>query len=252
MRTLFAAILLVCALAAGATRAQERDNCEVPSFLLFGESDLTRVAAAVKDRHQIDIAVVGTASSILPGQNGAAGAYPSRLEAALRRRLPGVTVNGVSEAKPRQTATEMAQAMKKLLNDRKPVLVIWQSGTVDAMRGIDPERYRAALDGGVETLQAGGADVILMNMQYSPRTESMIALGAYADSMRAVAREREVPLFDRLAIMRQWSDNGAFDLHTATNTLVMAQQVHDCLGRALASVIIDAAHLGVIEHKAAQ
>ena len=56
-------------------------------------------------------------------------------------------------------------------------------------------------------------------MQYSPRTESIVAVGAYADSMRWVAREREVPLFDRLAIMRHWYDAGQFDLYAATKDI---------------------------------
>ena len=86
---------------------------------------------------------------------------------------------------------------------------------------------------GVEKLQEGGADVVLMNMQYSPRTESIVAIGAYADGMRWVAREREVPVFDRLAIMRHWYDAGQFDLYTATKDMKMAKSVHDCLGRAL-------------------
>ena len=78
------------------------------------------------------------------------------------------------------------------------MLVIWQTGTVDAMRGIDPEDFRVAIDEGVVAIQDAGADVILMNMQYSPRTESMIQLSAYAQNMRVVARDRDVPLFDRL------------------------------------------------------
>ena len=107
----------------------------------------------------------------------------------------------------------MSQELEKLLLDEKPTLVIWQTGTFDALRGVDPEDFRSSVAGGVETLQNGGADVILMNMQYSPRIESMIAVGIYADNMRWVAREREVPLFDRLAIMRQWNDTGAIDLY---------------------------------------
>ena len=70
-------------------------------------------------------------------------------------------------------------------------------------------------------------------MQYSPRTESIVAIGAYADGMRWVSREREVPVFDRLAIMRHWYDAGQFDLYKATKDLKMAKSVHDCLGRAL-------------------
>jgi hypothetical protein len=82
-----------------------------------------------------------------------------------------------------------------------------------------------------------------MNMQYSPRTESMIQSGAYADTMRIVARDREIPLFDRLEIMRYWNDNGNFDLNTGTRDSAMAQKVHDCIGRALASLIVEAADL---------
>ena len=74
-----------------------------------------------------------------------------------------------------------------------------------------PDDFRSTLEDGVEKLQAGNADVVLINMQYSPRTESMIQIGTYADSMRVVARDRDVPLFDRLGLMRHWSDNGSFD-----------------------------------------
>jgi lysophospholipase L1-like esterase len=250
MKTLIAVMALVVALISGPARGIEPDSCEVPGYLLFGESELRRVAAAVKERRRLEIAVIGTASSILPGSGIAA--YPARLEAALRARLPGVTVNVTSLAKPRQTAAEMVQTLKKVLTDLKPDLVIWQSGTIDAMRRVDLDRFRAALDQGIGTIRAAGADVILMNMQYSPRTESMIAVDPYIDSMRAAAREHEVPLFDRFAIMRNWSDSGAFDLYTATANPAMAEKVHDCIGRSLASLMIDAARLSALEAKTTQ
>jgi hypothetical protein len=142
--------------------------------------------------------------------------------------------------------------MGKLLIDEKPDLAIWQTGTFDAIRRIDPNIFRAALDRGVDTLHDGGADVILMNMQYSPRTDIMIALGPYADSMHVVAEQKDVPLFDRLAIMRHWSDTGAFDLYAAGKDNVLAQRVHDCIGRAIASMIIEAAHLKSVELKTGQ
>ena len=43
---------------------------------------------------------------------------------------------------PRQTACDMAKGMHKFLADEKPALVIWQTGTVDAMRGVDPENFQ--------------------------------------------------------------------------------------------------------------
>ena len=61
--------------------------------------------------------------------------------------------------------------------------------------------------------------------------------------MRVVAQQHEIPLFDRLAIMRQWSDSGAFDLYAAGKDNVLAHRVHDCIGRGIAVMITDAAHL---------
>ena len=256
MKTPLAATLagLSVALSAltGTVVAAEGQKCEIPGYLLFGNNELKHVAEAVKKERRLTIAVVGTGSSILAGPDGPRSAYPARLEAALKQRLPSVAVKVVTLVRTRMSAEDLARGMAKLLVDEKPDLVIWQTGTLDAIRRIEPDDFRAALDEGVETLHKGGADVILMNMQYSPRTDIMVALGPYADNMRVVAQQHEIPLFDRLAIMRHWSDTGAFDLYAAGKDNVLAQRVHDCIGRAIASMIIDAAHLGPVESKAGQ
>jgi lysophospholipase L1-like esterase len=256
MKTPLAATLAVLAVAlsalGGTVVAAEGQKCEIPGYLLFGNNELKHVAEAVKKDRRLTIAVVGTGSSILAGPDGPRSAYPARLEAALKQRLPSVAVKVVTLVRTRMSAEDLAQGMAKLLVDEKPDLVIWQTGTLDAIRRIEPDDFRAALDAGVETLHKGGADVILMNMQYSPRTDIMVALGPYADNMRVVAQQHEIPLFDRLAIMRHWSDTGAFDLYAAGKDNVLAQRVHDCIGRAIASMIIDAAHLEPVESKAGQ
>jgi hypothetical protein len=122
-------------------------------------------------------------------------------------------------------------------------LVIWQTGTVDAMRSVDPDDFHGAVGEGVTALQNAGSDVILMNLQYSPRTETMISGSPYMDNMRAVAQEHDIPLFDRFAIMREWNEQGDFDLFSAVHGPELAKRVHDCIGRALSNFIIDAAHL---------
>jgi hypothetical protein len=238
-----AAAALAIFLCAAAARAEPADPCAVPGYLLFGDGQLERVTAAVKKDKQLKIAVLGGASSTLPGQGGASFAYPARLEVALSRRLPGVKVTVAVELKSRQTADEMSDSIDKLLLDQKPSLVIWQTGTYDAVRGTDPEEFRAAVSDGVEKMHTAGSDVVLMNMQYSPRTETVVAAGPYAEGIRWVAREREIPVYDRLAIMRHWYDHGQFDLYAATKDMKTAKSVHDCIGRTLASSIIDAARL---------
>jgi len=246
------AIAMLVALLSLPMRAFAGPMCEIPSYLLSTNNDLKRVAASVKEDRRLTVAVVGTGSSALAGPEGPSSAYPARLEAALKQRLPGLRVKVVTLLRSRQTADDLAKGMAKLLVDEKPDLVIWQTGTIDAIRRIEPDDFRAALDEGIETLQKGGADVILMNMQYSPRTDMMLALGPYADVMRFVAQQHEVPLFDRLSIMHNWSDTGEFDLYASGKDNVLAQRVHDCIGRAIATMIIDAANLPASEHKSAQ
>ena len=250
MRTLAGFVVLGLLSSLMMAAAEEQQICEIPGYLLSGHSELKRVAAAVKRGHSLTIAVVGTGSSVLAGPHGPSSAYPARLEAVLKERLPTVTVRVIPVVRQRQTADEMAKGMPKVLADEKPDVVIWQTGTFDAIRRVEPDDFRAALDEGIDAVEQGGADVVLMNMQYSPRTEIMVALDPYADTMRVVAQQHEVPLFDRLSIMRHWSDTGAFDLYASSKDNVLAARVHDCIAHGIADVIIDAGRLN--EQKAGQ
>jgi len=240
--SLLCALAAPIALTAGAVAASA-DECEVPASLLSSENDLTHVAAAVKDQHRLDIVVLGTASSALAGPGAAAAAYPAQLETALKALLPGVEIKVITHIRPRTTTAEMAAGLEKILADEKPELVIWQAGTADAVQGVAAEDFGSSLDAGLNAIQAAGADAILVNMQYSPRIESMLEVSTYADVMHWAAQQHSVPLFDRLGIMRYWNDEGTFDLYAATKDYVMARNVHKCIGKALASQIINAAHL---------
>jgi hypothetical protein len=234
--------LLAGLLTAAPARAEDAPpSCEVPAHLLTSESSLAKVAEAVKSGHSLDILVVGSRSSTINSGDGSA--YPGRLQAALRDKLPAVQVNVSVELQVKKTAVEVAGGLGKLLEAKKPTLVIWQTGTVDAMRSIDPDDFRAAVSEGVAALQNAGADVVLMNLQYSPRTETMISATPYLDNMRVVAQQHDVPLFDRFAVMRNWHDQGDFDLFSTSHGIDLAKRVHDCLGRALSQFVIEAAHL---------
>jgi hypothetical protein len=238
-------LTLLAGLLTSAVPARAEDaaaSCDVPAYLLTTESALPKVADAVKGGRPLDILVVGSRSSTINNTSDGS-AYPGRLEAALKEKLPSLAVNVSVEIQPKKTAEEVAAGMVKLVEAKKPTLVIWQTGTVDAMRSIDPDDFRGAVDEGVAALQNTGADVVLMNLQYSPRTETMISVPPYLDNMRVVAQQHDVPLFDRFAIMRNWSDAGDFDLFSASHGIELAKRVHDCLGRALSKFVIDAAHL---------
>lgn len=251
MREVTAALVAVW-ICVGAACAAESPDCQVAAPLVHADYAARRVAAALARERSLTIVVVGAGSSTLGGAGGAALAYPARLQAVLAQRWPDVATKVVARVTPGRTAEQMAETFGKILTEEKPSLVIWQSGTVDAIKGVDPEDYRLTLDEGVEELQAGGADVVLMNMQYSPRTESMIAIHAYADGMRMVSQQREVPLLDRFAIMRQWSELGVFDFFAATRRLETAARIHDCIAQLLADLIHDGVKLSREQQKAHQ
>jgi len=241
-------VAALCALSAGMAAAREGNECIAAAGSVAPEVGLPHVAHAIA-KNKLDIAVIGSASSELNGPGGANIAYPTWLEQTLRDLLPGVTVKVTTYARARETASEMEAKLPRIISEASPALVIWQTGTADAIRGVDPEEFRVALDDGVDRLRAADVDVVFVNMQYSPRTEAMLAVAAYAEAMRFVALKRETILFDRFSIMRRWNESGVFDLYGATRTTNVAERVHDCLGRLLADVIVAGSKLAPVVSK---
>jgi lysophospholipase L1-like esterase len=229
--------LLALLVLAGPAWAELPAQCAVAAHLVETSYPLPKVKRAIAEK-KLNVLVVGAGSSQLPGANGEKNAYPARLQQALADQLKGVEVKVTTDVKATRTASEMVKMLPANLAATKPALMVWQTGTTDAMRGVDPDQFSQALDQGIVIARGAGADVVLVNAQYSPRTESMIALSTYSEDMRWVALQQEVPLFDRFSIMRLWSDIGTFDLYSATKKLDIAERVHDCIGRLLADLVI--------------
>ncbi|MGB8400883.1 SGNH/GDSL hydrolase family protein [Bradyrhizobium sp.] len=240
--TVLGLTLLAGCLTVESARAEDTaPPCDVPAYLLTSESSLPKVAAAIKSRQPLNVLVVGSRSSTIASSESSA--YPARLRAILKERFPAVPIDLSVELQTSKTAEEVAATLVKLVEAKRPTLVVWQTGTVDAIRSIDPDDFRSALDEGVTALQNAGTDVILINLQYSPRTETMTSAPPYLDNIRVVAQQHDVPLFDRFTIMRHWNDAGDFDLFSTTHGVELAKRVHACLGRALSKFVIDAARL---------
>ncbi|MBV9955469.1 MAG: SGNH/GDSL hydrolase family protein [Pseudolabrys sp.] len=238
MRMLGSALLVLVATAVPVVAVPDHPaECRIAENQLDHGAELPNVIKAIKAK-QFNILVIGAGSSTLPGADGATKAYPARLQAVLAERLPGVTVNVSTDVKSGRTAPEALATLKSALAS-KPALVVWQAGTVDAMKSLELDSFNAALDKGVATVQRAGADVILINGQYSPRTESLIALSTYAENMRWVALRRGIPLLDRFNIMKVWAELGTFDFETPTKKLDIAERVHDCIGRLLGDLVVE-------------
>lgn len=245
LATALAGILL--AVCPDPSDAQTADRCPVPSDAVVAVEQLPYLAKALRTGKPVRLLVVGTASSGGAGVSAAAKAYPAVLLEALKRRFPDGAFGLSVSSRRGMTAAQMTGTFDKLIAAEMPTLTIWQTGTVDAVHGASVEDFDAALTEGIANFHAHGADVVLMNMQYSPQSAAMIDYDPYLAEMEQAAQSEEVNLFRRFEVMQHWVDTGILaipDRPSRTDRSI-ADFVHGCLGELLADLIasaIDATH----------
>ena len=120
------------------------------------------------------------------------------------------------------------------------VAVVWQTGTVDAVRGVDPDAFFDTLTAGIDAASDAGADVMLMDMQFSRFGRATVNYGPYREAMEGVvAGSERAWLFPRYELMRHWAEAGQIDLEQVPRSawIAEADMLHACLGKALAAAI---------------
>jgi len=214
-------------------------RCEVPPDLVPEAVPLPHAARSVKRDHRIKIVALGSSSTLGLGASDAQAAWPARLEAALAARFPGVEVRVLNHGVARQSAPQMLDRLDNDVLAEKPDLVIWESGTAEAVRGADVDEYIDALVTGVDRMTTAGIDVILMDTQYSRTTAQLINFQPYLAAIEQVASMRGLPRFPRYGVMRYWVDNERFVFagKSGSEARKMADEVYDCLGRLIAATI---------------
>lgn len=220
--------------------ARAENRCVIPHELIEDDGELPMTAAAITKRQPLKIVAIGSASTAGTAASAARAAFPARVQAHLATRLAGHTVSVVNKAVARQTAAEMAARFEAEILSERPTLVLWETGTVDAVRGIEVDGFSRTLSDGIARLRAGGADVILIDPQYSPRTMTLMNLQAYVEAVHMVGDGARVEVFRRFEIMRHWTDQGRFDMNAKPPTLTAEiDAVYDCIGQLLAQLITE-------------
>jgi len=238
------AILLIAAVGIGLLSApagalgQERD-CPVPERFYTFEPPLTKTAKALASGREVVIVALGGASTVGLAAGGPGLAWPGRLASALAGRFPSTPTKVVNLAVARQTAREAAERLGRDVLPLKPTLVIWETGTMEAVRGTDADEFRETLQAGIDELRAAGAEVVLMNMQFSRETDAMIHFEPYLIAMRQLAGTNDVPLFRRRGIMRHWAESDLLDLRArgGEKRRQLAAKLYDCIGHAMADFV---------------
>jgi len=228
------------------TAPAQEPSCVVPTSFYDTEPTLPKTAAAIASGQRVVIVVLGGASTLGQAAGSPDLAWPARLVVALTRRFPDAHVTVYNRAVARQTTQEMAARLDSEVIALKPMLVIWETGTTDAVRGTEIDEFRQAIQDGIERLRASGAEVVFMDMQFSRHTHAVINFERYESVLREATDANDVPLFRRHDIMHHWAESGLFDLMTEDHAKLhlIASRLYDCIGQAVADFITRGVHTG--------
>lgn len=246
LSTFVVAVLLLAGTGPAGAQAHDAGEmpkaCRVPLAVFVDDAKLPHVAKRVAVDRRLVVVALGSSSTLGSGASAPAAAWPLRLEADLRRRLPGVDVTVHNRGRARDDAENMVRRLPSDVLGLKPDIVVWETGTAEAMRHREVEVFSEHLQAGIDLIVRAGADVMLVTPQYSRETARLIAYQPYIDAMNSIGMRREVLLFPRFEVMRHWVESGQMQLDNVTpaQATATADRVYDCLGRQVARVIVRA------------
>ena len=184
---------------------------------------LPHVAGKLVAGQPVTIIAFGSSSTAGFGATSPDFNYPNRLAAQLRRQYPTADITVVNRGKGGEDAPEMMKRLQTEVIDLKPDLVIWQVGTNAVLRNLDPAETANLVEDGIARIQAAGADLVLVDPQYSPRVnERAENAGKMVKLLNRVAELRHVGIFPRFEVMRDWHERQAIPM----NEFVIADGLH--------------------------
>jgi lysophospholipase L1-like esterase len=200
-----------------------RVPCLPPKGGAKSMGSLPHVAAKLAAGQPVTIIAFGSSSTQGYGSTSPEFTYPNRLAAQLRRKYPGADITVLNHGVGGEDAPEMMKRLQTSVIDAKPDLVIWQVGTNAVLRNLDPAETARMVEDGVERIQAAGADLVLVDPQYSPRvTEHPESASKMVKLLGKVAQLRHVGIFPRFEVMREWHDQQALPI----DSFVIADGLH--------------------------
>jgi acyl-CoA thioesterase I len=245
-RAIWAAAIVAWGLTAAAALADEPGSrpaaCGLPTRLVALHGALPHAAAAVRSRHALTIVAFGSSSTYGTGASGPAATYPSRLEVELAKLLPGIQLSVINRGVPGDIAADMTARLEHDVIAAAPDLVVWQTGTNDALRNVPVDTFARLTAAGIERMHDAGIDVVLMEPQYSRKLASRPHYAEYVESLRTLGHAAGVPVVRRFDIMQAWLASGTFVGGTMlqSDALHMRDASYACLGRAVAEGLVEA------------
>jgi lysophospholipase L1-like esterase len=200
-----------------------RVPCLPPKGAPRSVGSLPHVAHKLAAGEPVVIVAFGSSSTQGYGASSPEFAYPNRLAAQLQRKYPTANITVVNRGKGGDDAPEMMKRLQTEVIDAHPDMVIWQVGTNAILRNLDPDATAQMVQDGVARIQAMGADVVLVDPQYSPQvTEHQEGASKMVRLLGRIAQLRHIGVFPRFEVMRQWHENQALPI----DSFVIADGLH--------------------------
>jgi lysophospholipase L1-like esterase len=200
-----------------------RVPCLPPKGGARAMGSLPHVARKLALGQPVVIVAFGSSSTAGFGSSAPEFTYPNRLAAQLRRQYPTADISVINAGRGGEDAPEMIKRLQSSVIDAHPDLVIWQVGTNAVLRNLDPAETANLVEDGVTRIQAAGADLVLVDPQYSPRvTEHPESASQMIKLLGKVAELRHVGIFPRFEVMREWHEKQALPI----DSFVIADGLH--------------------------
>lgn len=206
---------------------------------------LPHVARKIALGGPLSIVAFGSSSTEGVGASTPAAAYPARLEDGLRRALPrlGGRITVTNRGIGGEAVDEMLARLDRDVIAPRPDLVIWQTGSNDALRGISLDHFREATEAALERIREAGIDVVLMEPQWCPALDATPGADRFRDAVRALGSDLGVPVIRRSDLMRDWIGQGRLTRTQlfASDGLHMADGGYALLAEAAQDTVLDGA-----------
>lgn len=218
-------------------------TCVAPAELVRLAYPLSRTAKRLAAGQSITIVAIGSSSTAGAGASSPAMNYPSRLAVELKEQFPRADIKVINRGVNGETAREMLARFDDGVIAEQPDIVVWQVGSNSVLRDQPLAPAGALIRQGLAKLKAAGADVILMNPQYAPKVIAKHDVDLMVDLIDLAAKETNVDLFQRFAVMRYWrlTGNIPFETFVSPDELHMNDWSYGCVAKLLASAIAEAA-----------
>ncbi len=170
---------------------------------------LKHVALRLAQHAPLRIIAFGSSSTEGVGASSPAASYPSRLLKDLSALLPErQRVVVLNQGIGGEDADDMAKRLPAVIA-QQPDLIIWQTGSNDALRDVPVPRFIEETVAGVRAIRAAHIDVMLMEPQLCKALEGKAESLAYRNVLRAIGKDMNVPVIRRYDMMREWLATGA-------------------------------------------